>query len=606
MKKLFTLMLCASFLFAFQHAEGRTAMNYLIQLGGGSGATWTKSLNANDSIVDLTVDGKSLTAWLSGRTSWVANDQIWIAAGTYAITSYYNIGSSPSLSGSFPTAIYGGFAGTENDISQRAKGANAWDYTNETIIDATGSTTGIFGAGSDRSMTINGLTFTKGNTTYTLYQRGGMTVQNCKFTYNTALAVNYYTTTASKNSLITNCYFANNQNSISAHAACIYSNNGSSGGTYTISNCTFESNSNSNATSAASAGVKAQGAGTTIITGCVFKNNSATAGNSSAVSLNGSTTTYLVNSLIYGGNNVKQALYLNKGNVYNCTVVNNLGGGAYLASTTGCVVDNTVFWGTDGSATTGSGVISSIASNAGASILNCAYNGISANVTAGISGTMPLSTTTTDLFVDPSTNNWSLAAGSPLIDAGTTLASPYNVDFTGLARPQGGAFDIGAFEGSYYHVTVTFNAGGTVNTYGSGAVVLESAGSTPAFTITPSAGMTVSSVLYNGSEVGSSLSAGGTYVAPAISSNATLQVTFSTAVPTGIDNPENTTISCRTSGNKLEVKGLNTNDLLTIFSLTGEKVFEQKVSSDLMTVTLPSGIYVLVSGSHRTKVVVGK
>jgi parallel beta-helix repeat protein len=48
-------------------------------------------------------------------------------------------------------------------------------------------------------------------------------------------------------------------------------------------------------------------------------------------------------------------------------------------------------------------------------------------------------------FVDPATNNFQLQAGSPAIDAGTSLPV-VTIDFAGHVRPQGGAPDIGAYE----------------------------------------------------------------------------------------------------------------------------------------------------------------
>ena len=48
-------------------------------------------------------------------------------------------------------------------------------------------------------------------------------------------------------------------------------------------------------------------------------------------------------------------------------------------------------------------------------------------------------------LVDVAANDFRLTAGSPLIDAGATLAE-VTVDFDGLARPQGSGYDIGAFE----------------------------------------------------------------------------------------------------------------------------------------------------------------
>jgi hypothetical protein len=48
-------------------------------------------------------------------------------------------------------------------------------------------------------------------------------------------------------------------------------------------------------------------------------------------------------------------------------------------------------------------------------------------------------------FVNPSAFDFRLRAGSPAIDAGVTL-SYVTSDFLGVSRPQGAAYDIGAFE----------------------------------------------------------------------------------------------------------------------------------------------------------------
>lgn len=64
--------------------------------------------------------------------------------------------------------------------------------------------------------------------------------------------------------------------------------------------------------------------------------------------------------------------------------------------------------------------------------------------TAG--GTVLAANLTTDpKFVDPSNGNLRLQAGSPAIDKGVTIAEVVD-DFDGVGRPQGSAYDIGAFE----------------------------------------------------------------------------------------------------------------------------------------------------------------
>jgi hypothetical protein len=49
-------------------------------------------------------------------------------------------------------------------------------------------------------------------------------------------------------------------------------------------------------------------------------------------------------------------------------------------------------------------------------------------------------------FTDPSQLDFSLRTGSPAIDTGISL-SAVKTDFRGVGRPQGGAYDIGAYEG---------------------------------------------------------------------------------------------------------------------------------------------------------------
>lgn len=100
----------------------------------------------------------------------------------------------------------------------------------------------------------------------------------------------------------------------------------------------------------------------------------------------------------------------------------------------------------------------------------------------------------TAAFTAPGSNNFTLLAGSPLIDAGTTLAA-VTTDIAGTSRPQNSVYDIGAFEkvaasGASGTAAVT-EAGDTVAVTGhvSGAISLSEAGDVAALTgSTPSVG----------------------------------------------------------------------------------------------------------------------
>ncbi len=52
----------------------------------------------------------------------------------------------------------------------------------------------------------------------------------------------------------------------------------------------------------------------------------------------------------------------------------------------------------------------------------------------------------TSIFINPASANFRLNAGSSALNTGTPLASPYNTDIAGIIRPQGAAFDLGAYE----------------------------------------------------------------------------------------------------------------------------------------------------------------
>jgi parallel beta-helix repeat protein len=77
---------------------------------------------------------------------------------------------------------------------------------------------------------------------------------------------------------------------------------------------------------------------------------------------------------------------------------------------------------------------------------NIIYNNGSGIVDGGATGTVLSNNLTTDpKFVNVSANDFSLQASSPAINAGMTI-SVVTTDMKGVARPQGAAYDIGAYE----------------------------------------------------------------------------------------------------------------------------------------------------------------
>jgi hypothetical protein len=147
-----------------------------------------------------------------------------------------------------------------------------------------------------------------------------------------------------------------------------------------------------------------------------------------------------------GARGVGIGLYVGKGNIaYNNLVWNNNNGIVIgIGATETKVFNNTVYQnsGTAGiyvkSDSTNAIVKNNIAYlNAGSNIRN---DGAGTALDANLAGIDPK-------FVDAANYDFHLLAGSPAIDQGSLL-SEVEKDFDGVARPQGGSYDIGAFE---YH-----------------------------------------------------------------------------------------------------------------------------------------------------------
>jgi hypothetical protein len=77
---------------------------------------------------------------------------------------------------------------------------------------------------------------------------------------------------------------------------------------------------------------------------------------------------------------------------------------------------------------------------------NIAYgNGTTEILGLGVGTTLTNNLITDPRFVNPAAFDFNIQTGSPAINAGVTL-SQIQTDFKGTPRPQGGAYDIGAYE----------------------------------------------------------------------------------------------------------------------------------------------------------------
>lgn len=572
------------------------ATRYLVQTGAPGAAAW-RAAGAGEVLVDLTVNAQSLNAWLSASfpTSFPSGDEVWLVAGTYNVAAVYGYQAN--------FKIYGGFSGSENSLSERVNGVNPWDFVNGTVIDG-GESTKIFTAAGPRLAVFDGLTMTNAKVTGAsggaLEARDGVTINACKFINNSTNG-NGGAVILNGGGVISNSYFSGN----SGNSGGAVHVGGGTGITSSITNCFFENNAVYGYANNLGGALRSQFAGTLTVSNCIFRNNSA-AGSGSAIHIQlaaATNFTTVSNSLIYG-NTGKGAFYMLGGTLNNVTVVNNVEGGVYVASASiPSKIYNSVFWGTGNS-----GAITSVVNNAVAIVQNTASLSFQTNFTGtnNINNVLlNASNSGSELgvyypeFIDPETNNWELGYKSALLNTGQTIAL-VTTDFNGVARPQGSAYDIGAHELQYFNTTVTFNSGGTVNALTSGDILTEPKGKPLVFTITPSGGQVIASVKYNDVEVKEEL-VEGVYNAPALSANATLEVEFSTTTSV---NEINKSFACFTSGNMVQLSGITTGDEVSLYSISGARLFNMIAVSTEMSVPVSRGIYLVKVADKVKKVVV--
>jgi len=324
------------------------ATTYLVQ-PGGSGAVWS---GVSGTVVDLSSPALSLNEWYAA-TTFTSSDQIWIIKGTYTLTD--------SIVTKTTENVFGGFAGTEQALGDRVKGTNAWDFTNETIIDGNALVRGIV---STTGATIDGLS-----------------VQNCAYP-STAVGGNAAAVKITRSSILQNCIVRNNTITGPAIAGGIYA-----GGVYLTTGAKLL-NSYIHHNSCANASGGGNGGGVSIyqlatVDGCSISNN--TAYNSGGgVNILAKTGGAVVNNCIIsnntttngsgGGVNAGSGAAFTAGlslTISNCTIFSNTakinGGGMFLDVTnngwegnpinvTKCIISSNTATGTTGSTGNGGGL----------------------------------------------------------------------------------------------------------------------------------------------------------------------------------------------------------------------------------------------------------
>jgi hypothetical protein len=223
--------------------------------GSGNGSSWANASSNLQGIINISA----------------ANDQVWVAAGTYKPFG----GRTSSFSLKNGVAVYGGFAGTETALEDRDWAANVTILSGDIGVpnDASDNSIRVISNnGLDNTAVLDGFTIRDGNANenYPNNYGGGMynvsaspTIVNCTFTANNA---DYggagMTNLSGSNAVVTNCLFTANTSSVGGGML----NDGSSP---VVSDCTFSSHNVS-----FGGGGMFNTSSTATITNCVFSNNS--------------------------------------------------------------------------------------------------------------------------------------------------------------------------------------------------------------------------------------------------------------------------------------------------------------------------------------------
>jgi hypothetical protein len=74
-------------------------------------------------------------------------------------------------------------------------------------------------------------------------------------------------------------------------------------------------------------------------------------------------------------------------------------------------------------------------------------------------------------------------------------------------------------------------------------------------------------------------------------------------VPNAVSKVENS-VDCYAYGRNVIIKGVEYGKVVNIYSITGVRMFSQKISSEMLSVALPTGIYIVNVASCNKKVIV--
>ena len=376
-----------------------------------------------------------------------ANKDIWLKSGTYKphLTNrgaYFTV-----LAGS---KLYGGFDGTESELSDRVLGMNETilsgdlfsnDDNNITYVNTTrddNSYTVLYLLGDD--VEINGLTITAG------HANGGV---------GSATEARYgggiYKNPTTRNITITNCKLIRNFSKEAGGAISAGFSATGSTGTFTMNNCVFSEN-----LSAIGGVLYAANSGTSALT---FSISNSIFSKNKALDTNAAATGYAGSSMWLRSYGSTASIM---SNFTNCTFVDNLDSGTAsgmsntnrttltLTKNTGAnhtsTISNCIFW--NNKAASGAtarpvgGFIESMISSATIknSIDETNFTGVT------LSGTSTNTSNSNPLFTNLAGGDYTLSSGSPAVDSGDNASVVGTTDLLGNQRIFNTTVDMGVYE----------------------------------------------------------------------------------------------------------------------------------------------------------------
>lgn len=145
-------------------ANAAATVRYVAADGTGDGASWTNASSDLQAMIDASTAG----------------DEVWVKTGTYKAAKLIDERRNRSYSFILKSGVslYGGFAGMETAKEERSRGANPYEWTNETILSADDDVPDVWvrelesGSTHRYSWTITGNTR---NSNHILYNTDGLT-----------------------------------------------------------------------------------------------------------------------------------------------------------------------------------------------------------------------------------------------------------------------------------------------------------------------------------------------------------------------------------------------------------------------------------------------